>query len=437
MINIKKYLIGFVITALSLPTIVLNSKCYAQTNQCLIVSDIHLNPFYVYDSKTKSIKISVSLMKKLGKALVEQWDKILAQYATKDDIKSIWSGYDSNCALLQSALANMQNKLPKPAFIVIAGDFIWHGKVKSLNMGGYDTTIVKADTLKAKTIQYIAKLFGKTFPGIPIIPALGNNDSDNGDYTMPSAAFLSSFAKSWKNNNSQMLKSTTFANAGYYTYVLNNKLKFAVLSTTLFSADKNAPKNSPNANKMSSWINATLKNPGSGLWILSHIPPGDQMQTTYSDSLINTVVKNAKNLNYYIAGHTHFNDFRVICDKSEKKAYYFIRVVPSIGTNHGNNPSFEIADIDANYQITKETTYYLNLQKLTHHIKPDSICWNPGYSMNTVIPPPTTATAILAFIKANRKNPPLSYANFHNIGATLPNEDLKKELKKDTLHYKH
>src|ERR1700761_5412233 len=162
MINIKKYLIGFAVTVFSLPFIVLSGKCYAQTSQCLIVSDIHLNPFYVYDTKTKSIKISFSLMKKLGKASVEQWDKILAVYATKDDIKSTWSGYDSNCALLKSALANMHSKLPKPTFIVIAGDFIWHGEVNKLNMNGYDTTIVKADKLKAKTIQYIANLFGNT-----------------------------------------------------------------------------------------------------------------------------------------------------------------------------------------------------------------------------------------------------------------------------------
>jgi hypothetical protein len=434
MINIKKYLTGFAIIALSLPVIV-SSKCYAQTSQCLIVSDIHLNPFYIYDSKTRSIKISHYLIKSLGKAPVDQWDKILAKYATNDDIKSIWSGYDSNCALLKSALANMRNKLPKPAFIVIAGDFIWHGKVKNLNMEGYDTTIVKTDLLKAKTIQYIAKLFGNAFPGIPIIPTLGNNDSDVGDYKMPTKSFLASFAKSWKNNNSAMSKSKSFGNAGYYTDVLNSKLKFVVLSTTLFSI-KN-PHDHTHANEMEAWIDTSLSKSGSSIWVVSHIPPGDEMHEKYSDPLIHAVVKNANNLNYYIAGHTHFNDFRVICDNSEKKAYYFIRVVPSIGTNHGNNPSFEIADLDANYNIVKETTYYLGLQKLPHHIKPDSICWNPGYSISTVIPPPTTASSILTFVKANRKNPPASYANFHNIGAVLPGEDMKKEIKKDTLHYKH
>ena len=435
MINFKKHLIGLAISTFILSGIIFSSQCYAQKRQCLIVSDIHLNPFYVYDSKTKSIKISGGLLNSLGKAPVNQWDKILAKYATKDDIKSMLSGYDSNWALLRSALANMHKQLPKPEFIVIAGDFIWHGQVQKLDMKPYDKTVL-ADTLKAKTIHYIAKMFRDTFPGIPIIPALGNNDSDVGDYRMPSPAFLGSFAKSWKDNNSQMLKSKAFANAGYYTYTLNHKLKFVVLSTTLYSSDKNAQKNLPNAKNMRTWIDTSLSNSNSGVWIVSHIPPGDQMQKKFSDSLLGAVVKNTKTLNYYIAGHTHFNDFRVISDTTKNQAFAFIRVVPSIGTNHGNNPSFEIADIDANYRVTKETTYYLNLQHLPHHIKPDSICWNPGYSINTVISPPITAAAILAYIKANKKNPPASYANFHNIGATLPNEDLKKELKKDVLQYK-
>lgn len=435
MINFKKPLTCLAINAFVLSCLIFNSQCYAQKRQCLIVSDIHLNPFYIYDSKTKSLKISGKLLNSLGKAPVDQWDKILSKYATKDDIKSSLSGYDSNWALLRSALANMHRQLPKPQFIVIAGDFIWHGQVQKLDMKGYDK-IVLADTLKAKTIRFIAKMFRDTFPGIPIIPTLGNNDSDVGDYRMPSQSFLAAFAKSWKHNNNQMEKSKTFANAGYYTYTLNKKLKFLVLSTTLYSADKNAQKNLPNANNMRTWIDTSLSNSNSGVWIVSHIPPGDQMQKNYSDSLLGAVVKNTMKLTYYIAGHTHFNDFRVISDTTKNSAFAFIRVVPSVGTNHGNNPSFEIADIDANYRIKKETTYYLNLQHLPHHIKPDSICWNSAYSISTVISSPVTAAAILAFVKANQNNPPVSYVNFHNIGATLPNEDLKKELKKDILQYK-
>jgi sphingomyelin phosphodiesterase acid-like 3 len=435
MINFKKLLTSLAISTFALSCLIFNSQCYAQKRQCLIVSDIHLNPFYVYDSKTRSLKISGKLLNSLGKAPVDQWDKILAKYATRDDIKSTLSGYDSNWALLRSALANMHRQLPKPQFIVIAGDFIWHGQVQKLDMKGYDKTVL-ADTLKAKTIHYIAKMFRDTFPGIPIIPTLGNNDSDAGDYRMPTQSFLASFAKSWKHNNNQMEKSKTFASAGYYTYTLNSKLKFVVLSTTLYSSDKNAQKNLPNANNMRTWIDTSLSNSNSGVWIVSHIPPGDQMQKNFSNSLLGAVVKNTAKLTYYIAGHTHFNDFRAISDTTKNNAFAFIRVVPSIGTNHGNNPSFEIADIDANYRIKKETTYYLNLQHLPHHIKPDSICWNPGCSINTVIPSPVTAAAILAFVKANKNNPPASYANFHNIGAALPNEDLKKELKKDILQYK-
>jgi sphingomyelin phosphodiesterase acid-like 3 len=442
MINIKKRLIGFAICSFILSGCIFSSKCYAQTSQCLIVSDIHLNPFYVLDKK-KNIKIDSTLLYTLGKAPIHKWAQILAKYATKNDIDSSLSGYDSNYALLRSALANMHKQLPKPTFIIIAGDFIWHekvsvtknGKSRKLDMKKFDETVL-ADTLKAKTIRFIAKMFGDTFPGIPIIPTLGNNDSDIGDYKMPSTGFLASFAKSWQHNNSQMLKSKTFASAGYYTYVLNNKLKFVVLSTTLFSVKNTVKKDTTNANNMSAWIGTSLSNAGSGVWIVSHIPAGSQMQNNYSNPLIGAVAKNTKKVNLYIAGHTHFNDFRVICDATGNNASAYIRVVPSIGTNHGNNPSFEIADLDANYRVTKETTYYLGLQHLPHHIKPDSICWNVGYSINTVGLQAITAAAMLTFIKSNLNNPPASYGNFHNVGATLPAVDLSKELKKDILLYK-
>jgi hypothetical protein len=101
-----------------------------------------------------------------------------------------------------------------------------------------------------------------------------------------------------------------------------------------------------------------------------HIPPGLNVYSAHSfwnldhtQTFINTVVKYSSKIKFIIASHTHFNDFRVFYNADKNPVpVAFMRFVPSICSNHGNNPSFEVAEFNsATSQVIKETNYYLNL----------------------------------------------------------------------------
>ncbi|ASU33094.1 metallophosphoesterase [Mucilaginibacter xinganensis] len=359
---------------LSLP-----GNTYAQ-GRCLIVSDIHLNPFFTTDG---NYGINNELVQKLSAAKADEWGEILDNYAAKT-IDSNLRGHDSNYPLLISALDNMYLAVKRPDFIIIAGDFIWHNN--------------PADTaLKQKSIQFIAGLFHKKFPGVPIIPTLGNNDSNN-DYEKQSPQFLQNFASAWQLEK-QNADTALFKSRGYYTATIG-KLRFVVLNTSLVS--KNSVAMGYNYYNdgyamVNDWLKKELTDTINKVWIISHIPPGTNgfdgkpMWMTggpkgdLSAMFTGTVVNNSRQVEFMIASHTHFNDFRVFYPGTSTiadSAAAYMRIVPSIGMDHRNNPSFEIADFDGAYHVTKETNYYLDLSKLTGKEEPTKLKWSDMVSLN-------------------------------------------------------
>ena len=197
-------------------------------------------------------------------------------------------------------LYNMKKKLPKPAFIIIAGDFIWHGATPA------DSVI------KKKSIRFIAQLFKDNFPDALIIPALGNNDTYGKDYDMQDAKFLNDFASAWQ-SNMQAPSVDSLKKHGYYSCEAGN-LKLVVINSALVEAGSNYAKQ---ANDMISWLQNTLANSnGKNIWILMHIPPGSNAfsgknfwRDDYNQLFVNAVVKHASKIKFIICAHTHLKRF--------------------------------------------------------------------------------------------------------------------------------
>src|ERR1700729_830102 len=129
--------------------------CFSQvtTKKCLIVSDIHFDPLFGAHSDT-------ALKRKLERSSFDEWKKIFANSAAQTTINATLLFQDANYGVLKSALDNMKAKLPHPAFIIIAGDFIWHRATPADSI------------LKRKCLQFIALLFKEDFADTPIIPAI-------------------------------------------------------------------------------------------------------------------------------------------------------------------------------------------------------------------------------------------------------------------------
>src|SRR6187455_3808197 len=88
-------------------------RASAPSPQVLVFSDLHFNPL----SDPGQIGA-------LQRADVEDWPSILAGSAPA--VPSTY-GTDTNHALLESALAAMQQAAPAPDLVLIAGDFLAHG----------------------------------------------------------------------------------------------------------------------------------------------------------------------------------------------------------------------------------------------------------------------------------------------------------------------
>src|SRR5260370_37985963 len=87
----------------------------------------------------------------------------------------------------------MQTAMPKPDAVLVTGDFIAHRfpqKFASTAPESKRTDAVYRDFVQ-KTMAFVTLELKQTFPGIPILPVLGNNDADTGDYALePDGSFL-------------------------------------------------------------------------------------------------------------------------------------------------------------------------------------------------------------------------------------------------------
>ncbi|HVW97585.1 MAG TPA: metallophosphoesterase [Mucilaginibacter sp.] len=374
---------------------------------CIIVSDMHLNPFYTSDGQHN---IDTALMTTLTNADVAQWQTILNNYQ-KDTVSGITRGYDANYNLVRSAVNAMGNLPSKPDFIVISGDFIWHSYYNQYSQVKFKSE-AQEHLLKIKTMAFIAGLIHQKFPGVQVIPALGNNDSDLGDYEFPTDTFLQAFVRDWKLNNSRARKlkvdMSSFMEGGYYKAVIG-KRTFLVLNTTLLS--KNTPDNNTKRDSaMFAWLKTELSGSKKNLWIVSHIPPGNDMPQERTNQLISIIKDHRKNIKFYLAAHTHFNDFRLIYDtvaNGKDTAYAYVRMVASIGPNHDNSPGFIDAELGVDGSIVKENQYYLDM---------DTFQWESNYGVNTVGLSQVNAPGILDFMLKNpdpRATP--SFYQFHSL----------------------
>ena len=324
---------------------------YSQTvkegsyEKCFIVSDIHFDPLLGAHNDT-------GLYKKLERASIGEWQNIFESSKPEMTVNTALLGKDANYGVLKAALTNMKKRLPNPSFIIIAGDFIWHGAKP------------KDSLLKKKSIRFIAQLFKENFPAVTIIPAMGNNDTYGNDYALQDSRFLRDFADAWSPNLPKRSADKLKAQ-GYYNVVKGN-LRFMVINSALLYYGSQYQEQ---ADTMLTWVQTGLSNPkNKNVWIIMHIPPGlNGYNDSYmwnvdnSQTFVNSVVKYAEKVKFSIASHTHFDDFKVFYNTAQKPVA-FMRIVPSICDNHSNNPSFEIAEFNSESgRVVKETSYYLNL----------------------------------------------------------------------------
>jgi len=357
----------------------ISSICYAEQS-FLSIADIHFDPFASCHMSTQKCK----LITKLNQLNSSEWDKAFLQ--TKLPIAQ--SGEDTNYTLLEKTLLELAiiNKNSKPDFAFAIGDFLAHSFHKKYILYSHDFSNANYQIFVKKTISFLTIKLKNALPNINIYPAIGNNDSDKGDYHInTNGKFLSQTAISWSsffndsNQKNQFL--ANFANNGYYaiTPKNNSNLRIIILNSVLFSTKATGKNIKQEAIKELDWLDKQLKSTKKQkqhALIIFHIPPGVNVYSlfkkpwgkpetfwlsTYTEMFTNEVKKFPDNIDAIFPAHIHQDVTRLLPVK--QVANIPVYFTPSISPIFGNNPEILLFTHSINsYRPIKIThfTYQLN-----------------------------------------------------------------------------
>lgn len=410
------------------------------TEQFLVITDIHFDPF---EGQT--------LFNKLAAAPASQWEPIMTQYASKH--VSVYPN-DSNYTLLESSLAAAAAAIPHPDFILYPGDFLaheWTSKYDSYAPSSHQTDSHAYQQFTAKVIQFMADRFSHYFPGVPVLPTLGNDDSLCGDYMVePNGIFLQDFSNIWAPLVGSGISAKAFRNefsyGGYYSTILPGlpDTRLVVLNSVFFDVDyENDCGQSTETPGMDEilWLEdtiATADKAGEDVWLLMHVPPGinsyssasavskgdapvSMWQDVVTASFAKLVADYPNTLHLAFAGHTHMDDFRVI--QGNGKSVFLTKIAPAVSPVFGNNPGFQVYDYDSqNGELLNYRAHYLsNISTNGVPTQAGNLKWALEYDFNKTYGQSSidadTMTAVANAISASGSSEQASYIKFYPTSA--------------------
>jgi sphingomyelin phosphodiesterase acid-like 3 len=382
------------------------SKPRPTSQQVLIASDIHFNPF-----------ADPTLATDLAKAPVHKWEAILSRSSS-----TAYSPYgqDPNWALLQSALDAMRKAEPNPALVMITGDLLAHGFPQKYAQAIPDTNRDHYRAFVAKTVSFIALELRKRYSKSQILLTPGNNDDDCGDYNITAGGpFLSDtawtarglvreggrFMGEWKSLGSYTLQPRGIRGL---RIVSVNSVFFSNKYQSVSFADGCAAVQSDGPARTYSWLESTLSRAAQNrekVWIMMHIPPGIDGYSTmvsyrslsqaassaqgdlcnqaivpmwkpfWTDLFDRLIAQYPTTITAIFAGHDHTDDFRVIHSGQQ-----FVLIDPPVSPIYGQNPAFRVVIFAAGGALTDQTTWYLTNLEAARTTVPGT--WMPEYTFD-------------------------------------------------------
>ncbi|MEE3623109.1 metallophosphoesterase [Nitrospirillum sp. BR 11752] len=358
----------------------------------LVVSDLHFNPLD-----------DASLAARLDAAPAKDWPAILDSAA---DRRLSPFGRDSNWFLLRSAFAAMRQAQRHPAYILHTGDMLAHDFrdtfEETLPAHKGDDAAYRAFALK--TVTVLLETLRQTFPGVPVLTALGNNDSYCGDYAVaPNGPFLAdtlplltqgfgpglgggadqaAIARDWRLAGNYVIRHPTLKGVrivSFDTVPLARKYKNSC----------GRPGDTPQDTTLA-WLHQALadaKAAGDSVWLITHVVPGIDSYATASAwakagkeavtagqpvpactapvELFAPGMEarfEAEMAPYHdivkvlFAGHVHMDDLRLV---GPSGAGVPVLVTPAVSPVYQQSPAFKLGVAAADGSVAHLTTYYL------------------------------------------------------------------------------
>ncbi|MEA1674168.1 metallophosphoesterase [Nitrospirillum sp. BR 11163] len=376
----------------------------------LVVSDLHFNPLD-----------DASLAARLDAAPAKDWPAILD--GTPGRHLSPF-GRDSNWFLLRSAFAAMRQAQPHPAYVLHTGDMLAHDFrdtfEAALPAHKGDEAAYRAFALK--TVTTLMETLRGTFPGVPVLTALGNNDSYCGDYAVqPNGPFLGDtlplliqgFGRGLGGRADQDGVGRDWRQAGNYVIPHPTLKGVRILSfdtvmlTRKYKNGCGRPDDTPQDTTLA-WLHQALADAraaGDSVWLITHVVPGiDGFATASNWSKAAKAAAAAGQpapactapvelfapglearfeaelaqyhdiIKVLFAGHIHMDDLRLV---GPPGAGVPVLVTPAVSPVYQQSPSFKLGQAAADGAVAHLTTYYLT--NLSDQPSVTGAHWVPEY----------------------------------------------------------
>jgi sphingomyelin phosphodiesterase acid-like 3 len=358
----------------------------AQTDKTLVpalmISDIHFEPFWD-PAKTAQLAAAPASAWKGILESPESADRAARFGALQDSCHA--RGEDTSYPLFNASLHGMHGAADY-RFVTVSGDLIAHSfscKFKTLFP---QASAADYSAFVEKTIEYVVGSLRGDFPGVPVYAALGNNDSDCGDYQLDAHSdFLAATGKVLTADVPERARkeaAASFAAGGSYSVALPAPIRHTRLLVidNLFMARKYAGcsgKPDPSAAAAQiAWLTQQLdraRRDKEKVWVMGHIPPGIDPYSTAikgvnvcdgkepqmylsSEALADTLAGYGDVIRLVIFAHTHMDELRVLKPDKSSGGHgpVAVKMIPSISPIDGNNPSFTAAWIDPDTAVLTE-----------------------------------------------------------------------------------
>jgi sphingomyelin phosphodiesterase acid-like 3 len=351
-----------------------SSGSASATVKALMVSDIHFEPFW---DPAKAAQ--------LAGAPASAWKAILASPDASDREKRFTDleqscharGVDTSYPLLASALGAMRTDAAGVKFITVSGDLIAHSFSCKYMTLFPQATPADYRAFVEKTVAFVAGSLRASFPGVTVYAALGNNDSDCGDYQLDAHGdFLAGAGKIVAADFPAAERGqaeTDFAAGGYFSAALPVPHARMLVLDDLFMARKYATcggkPDTQAAEDQIAWLKQQLekaRREKEKVWVMGHIPPGVDPYSTAtkggnvcagkgpqmylsSEAMAETMAGYGDVIQLAIFAHTHMDELRLLAPAAGDAAHcpVAVKMVPSISPIDGNNPSFTVAEVNA------------------------------------------------------------------------------------------
>jgi sphingomyelin phosphodiesterase acid-like 3 len=410
--------------------------------EALLVSDIHFEPFWD-PAKTE----------KLMTAPVSGWNAILAEPASADQAARFEElqttckarGADTSYALYRSSLTAIHEDAKDAKFVVLSGDLIAHNFSCKFGATFPKATPGEYRTFVEKTIEYVMREMRAALPGVPVYAALGNNDSDCGDYELDAnGAFLAEIGKIFSadfpaNERADALRD--FSAGGYYNVRLPVPMehtRMLVLDDLFMSrqyATCGGKADAAPAAAQIAWLTEQLdaaRRDHEKVWVMSHIPPGVNPYATAtkvldmcaggkptmflnSEALPEAMASYGDVIELAMFAHTHADEMRLLKPAvGDPKGGVAIKMVGSISPVNGNNPSFTVAEVDAATAQLKDYRVFVASNQTGPDASANSnagTLWSEEYDFAKTYKEPAFTAATVADLVAGFKADPTAQSS--------------------------